>query len=58
MRAILGLEPEETAKTLNNYLWGDCTIDDAAYDVSDRLAISNRTLMLVPSSAKADDIAP
>ncbi|TAF49945.1 MAG: MinD/ParA family protein [Oscillatoriales cyanobacterium] len=52
------LEPEQMQKTLNNYLWGDAAITEAAYDVSANIGLSEPgTLYLVPSSIKADDIA-
>ena len=52
------LEPEQTHKTLNNYLWGECAIEDVAYDVSANIGSDgNGQLYLVPSSVKADDIA-
>ncbi|MGA7952733.1 MAG: MinD/ParA family protein [Gloeobacterales cyanobacterium] len=52
------LEPEQTYKTLNNYLWSECSIEDAAYNVSANLGVTGTgKLFLVPSSVKADDIA-
>lgn len=55
---IFGLEPEQTHKTLNNYLWGESSIDETAYDVSANVGIDgDGKLYLVPSSVKADDIA-
>ncbi|WP_017307270.1 MinD/ParA family ATP-binding protein [Spirulina subsalsa] len=52
------LEPEQMDKTLNNYLWGESGIEDAAYDVSANVGVTgNGKLYLVPSSVKADDIA-
>lgn len=55
---LLGLEPEQTAKTLNNYLWGESTIEEAAYDISANVGVEGSgKLYLVPSSIKADDIA-
>jgi MinD-like ATPase involved in chromosome partitioning or flagellar assembly len=52
------LEPEQTSKTLNNYLWGESSIVDAAYDVSANVGVASPgKLFLVPSSVKADDIA-
>lgn len=52
------LEPEQTTYTINNYLWGDCAIEEAAYDVSDRLNITgDGKLFLVPSSVNANHIA-
>jgi MinD-like ATPase involved in chromosome partitioning or flagellar assembly len=55
---IFSLEPEQTAKTLNSYLWGEAAIEDAAYDVSLAAGLPQvGSLYLVPSSVKADDIA-
>ena len=55
---LFGLEPEHTHKTLNNYLWGESSIEDAVYDVSDEVGVDeNGKLYLVPSSFQADDIA-
>ncbi|WP_204150735.1 MinD/ParA family protein [Leptolyngbya sp. CCY15150] len=52
------LEPEQISKTLNNYLWGEISIQDAAYDVSANVDVDGAgKLFLVPSSVKADDIA-
>jgi len=52
------LEPEQMSKTLNNYLWGDIPIEEAAYDVSDNVGLTESgKLYLIPSSVKADDIA-
>lgn len=55
---LFSLEPEQNHKTLNNYLWGEIAIEDAAYDVSADIGVEeNGKLYLVPSSFKADDIA-
>ncbi|MEA5532950.1 MinD/ParA family protein [Crocosphaera sp. XPORK-15E] len=55
---LFGLEPENTNKTLNSYLWGQAAIEDAAYDVSDNLQLKgDGKVFLVPSSVKADDIS-
>lgn len=52
------LEPESMNKTLNNYLWGESQIEEAAYDVSANVGVSGKgKIFLVPSSCKADDIA-
>ena len=51
------LEPEQMGKTLNNYLWGESSIEEAAYDVSANVDLKEGALFLVPSSVKADDIA-
>lgn len=55
---IFCLEPEQTSKTLNSYLWGVCPIEEAAYDVSTQVGLTGEgQLFLVPSSVKPDDIA-
>lgn len=55
---IFCLEPESMNKTLNNFLWGESSIEEAAYDVSRNVGLNgNGQLFLVPSSVKADDIA-
>ena len=54
---IFGLEPENTNRTLNHYLWGDCQIEEAAYDVSAAAGLGNGKVMLIPSSVKPDHIA-
>jgi MinD-like ATPase involved in chromosome partitioning or flagellar assembly len=55
---IFDLEPEQTAKTLNSYLWGEAAIAEAAYDVGAAAGLTGAgSLYLVPSSVKADDIA-
>jgi MinD-like ATPase involved in chromosome partitioning or flagellar assembly len=52
------LEPEQMGKTLNNYLWGEIPIEEAAYDVSANVGVEGAgKLFLIPSSIKADDIA-
>jgi MinD-like ATPase involved in chromosome partitioning or flagellar assembly len=52
------LEPEQMDKTLNNYLWGEIPIQEAAYDVSANVGVDGAgKLFLIPSSVKADDIA-
>lgn len=55
---IFCLEPENMNKTLNNFLWGEASIEEAAYDISANVNLTgNGQLFLVPSSVKADDIA-
>jgi len=54
---LFSLESEQTSITLNNYLWGEKPITDAAYDVGAGVGIDQEKLYLVPSSVKADDIA-
>ncbi len=58
VHTLFGLEPEDMNITLNNYLWGENPIDEAAYDVSKSVNLEGEgKLFLVPSSVKADDIA-
>ncbi|WP_008314367.1 MinD/ParA family protein [Leptolyngbya sp. PCC 6406] len=56
---IFGLEPDMTTHTLNSYLWGECPIEAAAYDIGESLGVSAQggQLFLVPASIKTDDIA-
>ncbi|WP_013323877.1 MinD/ParA family ATP-binding protein [Gloeothece verrucosa] len=55
---IFGLEAETINKTLNNYLWGQAAISDAAYNVSETIKLPGEgKIFLVPSSVKADDIS-
>lgn len=55
---IFSLEPEMMGKTLNNYLWGQSPIEEAAHNVSANIGLEGGgELFLVPSSVKADDIS-
>ena len=54
---ILNLEPENSPKALNHYLWGECPIEEAVYDVSANIGLTAGQIFLVPSSIKVDDIA-
>ncbi len=54
----LDLENDSSIKfTLNDYLWGKCAIEEAAYELTQKLptAVSGR-LFLVPASIKAGEI--
>jgi septum site-determining protein MinD len=60
---LFRLEEGLIQKSLNDYLWGKCRIEDAAYDVTER-AIGNvqegaerPRLFLIPSSLKTGEIA-
>ena len=60
---LLGLDEEMMHRTLNDYLWGECTIEDAVYDVSsavmsgrDGASETSGAIFLVPSSLKTGDI--
>lgn len=41
---------------LNHFIWGECAIEEAAYDVSDALKGPGGPIYLVPSSMKVADI--
>jgi MinD-like ATPase involved in chromosome partitioning or flagellar assembly len=55
---LFDLEGESIPYALNDYLWGNCPIQDAATDVSDRLQspVAGR-VFLIPSSTHAGEIA-
>ena len=63
IHALFGFDTDMPGRTLNNYLWGDCPIVEAAHDVTDVIANTAKgvapggQLWLVPSSIKASDIA-
>jgi len=52
------LESEQIDQALNHYLWGESSIESAAYDVGTQMGVNGGgQLYLVPASVKADDIA-
>src|SRR3712207_1727531 len=55
---LFGLDSGEVAYALNDYLWGNCGIADAAQDVTPHLGgdIAGR-VYLIPSSINAGSIA-
>jgi MinD-like ATPase involved in chromosome partitioning or flagellar assembly len=64
IHVLFGIEEQQVERSLNDYLWGRCAIQDAAYDVSAVLprargaAVAPRgSLHLVPSSIQAGEIA-
>lgn len=58
IHVLFGLDEGQLTHSLNDYLWGTCAIEQAAYDVTDRLdaAIPGK-IFLVPSSIRAGEIA-
>lgn len=58
IHAIFGLEEIEFVYSLNDYLWGECDISEASYDVTERLQhdIPGK-IFLIPSSLKPGEIA-
>ena len=58
IHVLFGLEEDNASKSLNDYLWGKCNIEEAAQDVTERLNVPIKgRIYLVPSSMKAGDIA-
>lgn len=55
IHVLFGMEQETPLKhTLNDYLWGNCAIEDTAYDVSpDAVKQCNGCIYLLPSSSDA-----
>jgi septum site-determining protein MinD len=52
----LGLGEERIESTLNHFIWGECAIEKAAYDMTPVLQSPEGRLYLVPSSIKISDI--
>lgn len=58
VHVLFGLQEEEMVHTLNDYLWGKCSITDVACDMTSRLGQPVRgKVFLFPCSVKAADIA-
>ncbi len=57
VHVFFGLEPKDITHSLNDYLWGNCSIEDAARDVSlAGVKAAGGAMYLVPSSMSTDDI--
>ncbi|NJM04972.1 MinD/ParA family protein [Candidatus Gracilibacteria bacterium] len=57
IHVLFGLAEEDTVRTLNDYLWGECTIEEAAYQVTGNLGREvSGEVFLIPSSSKAGEI--
>lgn len=57
IHVLFGLTGNAITHSLNDYLWGRCTIEEAAHDVSAQvLGGSAGRLFLIPSSIQADEI--
>jgi septum site-determining protein MinD len=59
IHVIFGLEEDKMDKALNDYLWGRCAIEEAAYDVSAKIGEreAGGGIYLIPSSIRAGEIA-
>ena len=62
IHVLFGMDEEMIQKSLNDYLWGRCEIQDTAYDVTGRfqtgeITVKPGNLYLIPSSLRAGEIA-
>jgi len=63
IHVLFGFDEERVGKALNDYLWGRCAVEEAAYDVSSVLgqaappAAPGAALFLIPSSLRTGEIA-
>jgi MinD-like ATPase involved in chromosome partitioning or flagellar assembly len=59
LHVLFGMDPRHMGLTLNDYLYGRCGIEQAAYDVTSKLGYSvpaGGVLYLIPSSIKASEM--
>lgn len=59
IHVLFGFEPDSIGKSLNDYLWGKCNMEEAAYDVSKDLTgveDAGGKVYLIPSSMKMGEI--
>ncbi|MCH9683968.1 MAG: MinD/ParA family protein [Deltaproteobacteria bacterium] len=57
LHVLFALDPSEVDKALNDFLWGRCSIEQAAYDVTSRLgAAVDGKVFLIPSSLRTGEI--
>src|SRR5262245_5574298 len=58
LHVLFGMDQSELSHTLNDYLWGACAVEQAAYDVTPRLGVPIAgKIFLIPSSIKPGEIA-
>lgn len=62
IHALFGFDEDQITRSLNDYLWGRCPIEETAHDVSSVLApasngASRQAVFLIPSSLKTGEIA-
>jgi MinD-like ATPase involved in chromosome partitioning or flagellar assembly len=63
IHVLFGLDEEKISYTLNDYLWGRCPIEKAAYDVSQAVKIKPKpfgmsgSIYMIPSSIKTGEIS-
>lgn len=64
IHVLFGLDEEKIDRCLNDYLWGNCPVEEAAYDVGATLkmgegevTVMGGGIYLIPSSLKVGEIA-
>ena len=62
IHVLFGMDEEQIDRSLNDYLWGRCNIEDTAYNVSARIGkgeviVMGADIYLIPSSIRAGEIA-
>lgn len=60
IHVLFGFDEEKMDRSLNDYLWGRCAIEETAYDVTSVLqdkATAKSRIYLIPSSLRAGEIA-
>ena len=57
IHVLFGMDEDDMVRSLNDYLWGKCTIEETAYDVTASLGPEVKgKVYLIPSSIKAGEI--
>jgi MinD-like ATPase involved in chromosome partitioning or flagellar assembly len=58
IHVLFGVDQAKINRTLNDYLWGRCGVEEAAYDVSPPEVVQNKgKLFLIPSSMNVGEIS-
>jgi MinD-like ATPase involved in chromosome partitioning or flagellar assembly len=58
IHVIFSLDTKEMVHSLNDYLWGECRIDEAAKDVTNKVGVDIKgKIFLIPSSMNPGEIA-
>jgi MinD-like ATPase involved in chromosome partitioning or flagellar assembly len=56
IHVIFGLEEQTMHHSLNDFLWGECSIEEAAHDVGEGVGLGPGQIYLIPSSIKTGEI--
>src|SRR5260370_8317184 len=58
IHVLFGLDETRINRSLNDYFWGQCAIEDTAYNIAIPQVVARRgTVFLVPSTIKAAELA-